>query len=168
MEGHCSSTVAISISTASPGHWRCGGSENRHPLPGWLAIPDHPLSGRSEWVMRAARLAPLRRQWGESKQGQLDPIPTLSPPRSGCLREETQRVSPECKAQGHGVLTWLSTRSSVSVAFSRTAFSTAMSPVLLMKLDSMFRLWTLRFSRSMSATAWAVGTWVRIGGQFHR
>lgn len=67
-----------------------------------------------------------------------------------------------------GVPTWLSTRSSVSVAFSRTAFSTAMSPVLLMKLDSMFRLWRLRFSRSMSATAWVEGTWVRARGPFHR
>lgn len=63
----------------------------------------------------------------------------------------------DCKDQGKGMLTWLSTRSSVSVAFSRTAFSTAMSPVLLMKLDSMFRLWRLRFSRNMSATAWGVG-----------
>lgn len=70
----------------------------------------------------------------------------------------------ECKDQGKGMLTWLSTRSSVSVAFSRTAFSTAMSPVLLMKLDSMFRLRRLRFSRNMSATAWVVGTWVRIRG----
>lgn len=59
------------------------------------------------------------------------------------------------------MLTWLSTRSSVRVAFSRTAFSTAMSPVLLMKLDSMFRLWRLRFSRNMSATACMVETWVR-------
>lgn len=66
------------------------------------------------------------------------------------------------------MLTWLSTRSSVSVAFSRTAFSTAMSPVLLMKLDSIFKLWRLRFSRNMSATAWGVGTWVRIRGQFHK
>lgn len=45
-----------------------------------------------------------------------------------------------------------------------------MSPVLLMKLDSMFRLWRLRFSRNMSATAWVVGTCIRVRGrgQFHR
>lgn len=113
----------------------------------------------SQWVMRGTDLAPFIETMKRRVQIRSDEILTQWLPHG----RDSVKIA-ECKDQGKGMLTWLSTRSSVSVAFSRTAFSTAMSPVLLMKLDSMFRLRRLRFSRNMSATAWVVGTWVRIRG----